>query len=384
MNQTFNQALASLKRGSCTLIIDDAQVTPFGCLVANAALISPTSVMQLVQLAGGVICAAVREDRLKQLGLPPMNPKAGSQISPFTVSIEARQGVTTGISAADRAQTLRTLALTTDPKQDLVMPGHIFPISAKQGGVLVKSALAEAAVDLMDLSELQPTAAFCHCLNKTGELSSEAELRALADAEQIPVITISDIIRRRLSTETIVEKIAEAELPTAYAGSFRAVAFRSKLDGAEHLALLKGFSGTEKTNAPVLVRVHAARSVDDLMGVEPSRSRQQLRGALQAINTAGRGILVYVRHPRTGLLEQQVKTLAQGGKPVGSQSQLREYGVGAQILSALGAQRIILLTNSVRDIAGTSAFNIEIVGKQPFDAAVEFFSETNVCSSEHI
>lgn len=394
----LKDSLQQLQQDKIVLLVDDASSQTTAFLIAPAEHFTAEQVAFLVNTGRGLVCAALTVTRAQELGLPPMSRRPSERAFSFTASVESRHGVTTGISCADRAETLRTLATTTDPKRDLVMPGHIFPVIARTGGVLVRNSAPEAAVDLMQLAELTPVAVFCQCLNELGELPSRTEIEAIEKDAGLAVVYISEVIHERLARESIIERIAEAQLPTAEGGDFRAVAFRSFIDDSEHLALVKGEIATQKTDGgsafpkverPVLVRVQAENLVGDLLGSAESATRQQIGGALRAIAAAGEGVFVYVRHPRQGLLAQQLDKIAaerpefarKNAAPAHLQSSsiqenlpglqrapvLREYGVGAQILASLGIQKIRLLTNSDRDIGGLDAFGLTIIERVNFD-----------------
>lgn len=353
-------------------LLDDGAPQPRLYLAAAASLTTDEMISRMVNEARGVICAGIAEARLKELGLSPMGPKNRHLGVDFSVSVEARQGVSTGISAADRAVTLQTLATTTAPKVDLVTPGHIFPIRAKSGGVLVRSDVAEAAVDLMTLAGLPPVATLCHCLDAGGQFPVPGALPELISRFGLPSLAVTDVIRYRLASESIVYPIASASLPTGLGGEFRAFCFVSRTDQAEHLALVKGdLSELDETGrqSPVLVRVQAEDRFADLLGLKNLMGQQRIRGALAKIKERGRGVFVYVRHPRKGALAQQAAALSGGAmeeRPVTPAGELRETGIGAQILAELGVKRIALLTNSARDLSAVSAFNLELVDRVPF------------------
>lgn len=296
MNSYSSQVIKELRLAKLAILIDDASEEPATYILGSATSLSSEAVCQMVNLGGGVICVALDSESVKKLGLPLMNPSPnsgspGSGTLGFTVSVEARKGVTTGISATDRAKTIRTLANTTDAKLDLVMPGHIFPIAAKKGGVLVKSAPAEAATDLMKLAGLKPSTAFCHCLNEAGEILLEKEAENLAKKENLQIVRISQIVSQRLKNEAIVEKIAEAKLPMKGNLNFKAACYRSKIDDSEHLAL---FKGKLKSTEPVLVRVQAEDRVTDLIGCGNFPSRKSLQSSLTMIEKEGSGIFIYI------------------------------------------------------------------------------------------
>ncbi len=322
-----------------------------------------------VNEARAVVCAAMSEERVRELGLPMMAARGNADGFDFAVSVESRHGVTTGISSADRAKTLQTIAITNDAKREIVTPGHIFPLVARKGGVLVRSGIAEAAVDLMKLAECTPVAAICQCLTADGALVSHDEILRLHQQQGFPVATLAAIIRHRLATERLVERIARAQLPTQIAGEFAAHCFLSHIDQAEHLVLVKGDITEDE---PVLVRVQAEDRLGDLLGGDQGVGLERIRAALQVIERRGRGVFVYIRHPRRGVLERQVNRLRSGqlqeGQPEESgtrAAELHEFGIGAQILKSLGVKKLILLSNSARPLKGLDAFGLELVSREP-------------------
>lgn len=373
MERRVIKALSALKEGQIVLLRDDVGASGgVAFLLAPAERISEATVRFMVNEGRGVICAALPEARLSELGLPMMAPRVSEAGQDFAVSVDARQGITTGISIPDRVKALRMLATTDDPKRDLVMPGHIFPWRAKTGGVLVRSGVAEAAVDLLVEADLTPTAALCHCLSPRGDLMTESELESLCHTNGFIHVSISDVVRHMMGQRSIIEPIAESMLPTRLAGTFRAYGFRSVTDDAEHLALVKGKVDERDEDGqvtPILVRVQAEHGIGDLLGTAAFSSRQLLAGALKEIEREGRGVFVYVRHPRQGRLRRHLRALAAGAPSASPAATIREYGIGAQILRHLGVQRLILLTNSQRDIPGIEAYRLEIVGRRPFAPA---------------
>ncbi len=369
MLSPINDAISSLHDGRSVLLFDDIGDTPSSYLIQGAKHITPADITFFINHARGVICAALTEDRIRDLGLPLMTSLTFTGAPNLTVSVEARQGVTTGISAADRARTLSTLATSLDAKMDLVMPGHIFPVLAKDGGVLVRHGIPEASIDLLRLSNSSLVAAFSHCLNAVGELASFEEISVLAKAYSLPLVSVSDIIRYRLATEQIIEHIAEAELPTEVAGRFRAHVFRSKIDGSEHLALVKGNISpitVADQQLPILVRVHSEHRLGDLLNTPDLGSRKVMLGSLKRIEQEGRGVFVYIRHPKQGVLEEELGILSKK-RPNRESANLRELGVGAQILCALGVSKIRLLSNSTREIKGVEAFQLQICERVGFE-----------------
>lgn len=372
MEQPLTSALKTLSVGKIALLLDDAIPIPRGYLIFSASRSTPENVCFFVNHGRGLVFAALSEQRVRELGLPMMSSRAGNAMLDLTVSVEARLGVTTGISASDRSITLKTLATTDSPRMELVTPGHIFPWRARAGGVLVRTTAAEAAVDLLELGGEKPVAAVCECLDVSGKALTPEGLEALAREFSLPVVRLSEIVRHRISSESIVEQVAHTALPIRDVGMFRAYTFRSRTDQAEHLALAVGIdtvgsaggiSAEELANEPILVRVQAEQGLPELFGF--SGSRKSIFKALQRIHDAGRGIFVFVRHPRKGLIESQVRFLAANTErqytPV---AVLREFGVGAQILKSLGARRIVLL-GGTKNIAGLDAFQLEIVDQKP-------------------
>lgn len=370
--QTIAKIKEQFKNGGAILLLDDLLSTPTCYLLASAAGVNAESVSKLVNLARGVIMAPCRDSHLKRLGLAPMSGRAETAGLDFSVSVEARSGVSTGISAADRATTLRCLALSQEFRRDLVSPGHIFPLRAKDGGVLVRSGIAEAAVDILSLCEQAAVGALIQCLNSKGENAEPSEIQALAERENLPQIKLSEIIQLRLQAEPIVELFAEAKLPSKYGGEFRSFCFRSKIDGAEHFALLKGdlaLKDEQGKQLAVLARVQAEDPLGDLLAFSESKGLANLRAALNVIGAENRGVFVYVRHSRSGNVSERAQRLLQGPGKKGAlsrEAELREFGIGAQILSQLGAKRIRLLSNSQRGMSGLAAFNIEVVGVQNY------------------
>ena len=364
-NSSIEQGIEDLKSGKLLVLIDDISSPAAAYIIGAAQKITETEICFMLENGGAVITAPITEARAKALGLPDMGTSKSRTTPDFTTSIEARRGVTTGISAADRALTLRTLALTTDSKIDLVMPGHIFPIRSKEGGVLVRHSYPEACTDLLSLADLPQTGAACHCLNEKGDLLAPDEFPALQKKTDLTVISISEVVRKRLVTEPIIEKASEANLPIRDAGNFHAIVFRSKNDDAEHLALVKGEIGSAENpcKEPILVRVQAENRIGDLCNTTTFFNRKNIASAIERINSEERGIFIYIRHPRRGVLAKQVKAFTEKKSFSNMTSQLRQLGIGAQILNSLGARRIHLLTNSERPIPGIEAFGLEIVSR---------------------
>lgn len=366
--EVIENAIAQLRRQELLVLVDDLLPKPICYLVTSASSITEQQVAFMVNAAKGVICAVLAEEQVRHFGLPMMPNQMNEDGLQFTVSVDARHGVTTGISAADRARTLNVLAQSDDPRRDLVMPGHILPIRARKGGVLLHSGPAEAVLDLLSAVQTNSVQAssvgvLCHILDEQGNVLALEKVGSYCSTHSLPSVLVSDIIRKRMATEPLVERVSEASLRTKQSGEFLAIAFRSKNDGAEHIALCQGDIqqlDSAGMQIPVLTRVHAEHRVGDLLGTTQLPQRQLIHGALQQINQRGRGIFVYIRHPRKGYLTDQVQAIAQGTKHLPKTAQLRQLGIGAQILLSLGARRLSLLTNSSREISGIDAFRLEI------------------------
>jgi 3,4-dihydroxy 2-butanone 4-phosphate synthase/GTP cyclohydrolase II len=356
----FSSRLAQFVTTRLSVIIDDVG-SDRAVVVSPAQEITEDTVNQLLSLSGGLTFVALSAERGTAFLLPFMARSAhkgdisnSSHHRHFT-SVEAREGVTTGISAADRAVTLRILGAQTPQPRALVKPGHIFPIEARSGGVLVKAAITEAALDLVTLASFTDAALFMDLLDQKGELISSEDALALAERRQIPAFTISEMIQHRLVGEQLVLRTAEAMLPTKEAGEMRAIVYRSAIHDVEHIALVKG---ELEPGEPVLVRVQSESTLADVFGSPQQSSRKQLHNALRAIGARGAGVLVYLRKPT--ISETPPTSPGNAGA-----SEMREYGIGAQILRDLGATRIELLSSTQRALDGLSSFGISVVSQHP-------------------
>lgn len=365
MAEDFPGLLDQFQKLKICVIRDEE--APGRCILASAAKgISAETINKLTALSGGIIFAAISQQRYEAFRLSSMdsNRAQNSESAPervWAVSVEAREGVTTGISAADRARTIILLGDENPNPKLLVSPGHIFPVVCKDGGVLVKSALPEAAVDMSLISGSTDAAAYLDLLDSSGRLMTSAEGAEFAGRAGLPLISLSQIVRHRLHHEKLISKIAEASLPTKFGGEMRSCVYRSALHGGEHMALICGdISG----DAPVLTRVQPEFTFADVFGGGNPPTRIQLDSALQAIGREGRGVLVYLRRTNPGSLEKQVQSWS--GEFFGNKgASMKEYGIGAQILRDLGVKKIELLTNSKRSFSGLDNFGIEVAGRRP-------------------
>lgn len=359
------------------IVVDDEDRENEGDLVCAAEKVTPEIINFMAREGRGLICMPLTEQRLAELQIPLQVPDMENSSgfgTAFCVSIEARRGVTTGISAADRATTILT---AIDPKtrpQDLARPGHIFPLRAREGGVLVRPGQTEASIDLARIAGLAPAAVICEVMNDDGTMARLPQLREFANQHQLKLISVADLIGYRLQTELFVRRVAEADVPTAH-GKFHGVAFENTINGDIHLALVKGQVSPE----PTLVRVHAQCLLGDVFGSLYDPSGWQLHRSLEMIAAEGRGVLLYLNRRERGVeLVQHLKAYAaydpafepRRDGPVDTQhGSVRDYGIGAQILHSLGLRKIRILSNHPRKLAGVEGFEIEVVDFVPIERA---------------
>ena len=358
MNFQFelDQRIKHLKDRSLAVLIEDEGVGR-AALVAPAANITPELVNSIIRLSGGLFFVALSRERSEALFLDPMPRPRYSPLDrglphvlAQSISVEARSGVTTGISAADRAVTIAALAASTPNPRAIVKPGHIFPVTTRDGGLLVRNGLPEGALDLVKLTYGADAAVFVDLLAANGELANTEAALELAEAQKLPCFSLSELTRYRLQNEQLVSLVAQARLPTLYAGEMRSLMFHAPILGSEHLALTKGEWSSDET---VLVRVQAESTLQDVFGHAGKSSRLLLHAALRAIGQRGKGVLVYLR---------------QSSQVASGQARMRGYGLGAQIVRALGVKKIDLLTNSAQPLAGITTFGLEVVKQSRLDS----------------
>ena len=371
---TVAEAAAVYRQGKFVIIVDDEDRENEGDLCLAAEHVTAAAVNFMAKEGRGLICVPLTEERCDELDLPPMvEQNTSSYGTAFTVSVEARGKTTTGISAADRAATIRVLVEPKTRPLDLLRPGHVFPLRARKGGVLKRAGQTEASVDLAKVAGMNPAAVICEILNEDGTMARVPDLAAFSEKHGIPIVSVADIIRYRMRNERLVHRVASPNLPTRF-GDFRAVAYRSEVTNEEHLALVKGDISGE---VPPLVRVHSACLTGDVFGSGRCDCGEQLRRAMEMIAADGRGILLYLLQEGRGiglfnklrayeLQEEGLDTVAANEK-LGFAPDVRDYGIGCQILRDLGVRQMRLMTNNPSKYVALDGFGLEIVERVPLE-----------------
>jgi 3,4-dihydroxy 2-butanone 4-phosphate synthase/GTP cyclohydrolase II len=366
-------AIDDIRKGRMLILVDDEDRENEGDFCFAAEHVTPEKINFMAKHGRGLVCLSMTDERLLELDFPMMVEKNTSRFeTAFTVSIDARKGITTGISAYDRAHTIRLVADDKAKPDDFVRPGHIFPLRAKPGGVLVRTGQTEGSVDLARLAGLKPAAVICEIMKDDGTMARMPDLEVFAEKHNMKIVAIKDLVAYRLQKESLVERVAEAVIPSPFGGEFRALVYRSVLDRTEHLAMVKGEFDPDE---PALVRVHSECLTGDVFHSLRCDCGAQLIRAMEMIGEAGKGALIYMHQEGRGIglankikayaLQEKGKDTVEANEALGLLPDLREYGIGAQILAHLGIRKLRMMTNNPKKIIGLKGYGLEVVERVP-------------------
>jgi 3,4-dihydroxy 2-butanone 4-phosphate synthase/GTP cyclohydrolase II len=380
---TIEQAIEEIKNGKMVILVDDEDRENEGDLTMAAQAVTPESINFMATYGRGLICLSLDSSIADKLDLPMMVENNTSQYGTgFTVSIEAKHGVTTGISAADRATTILTAVADETGPQDIARPGHIFPLRARDGGVMVRIGQTEGSVDLARLAGLKPAGVICEIMDDDGTMARMPSLEKFAEKHGIGICTVADLVKYRLKTESFVKRAAETIIPTRVGGEFRIIAYENDIDNLTHIALVKGEIDPEKA---ILVRVHSECMTGDIFSSLRCDCQDQLRRAMKMVDDEGCGVILYLRQEGRGIglvnklkayeYQRQGLDTVQANEKLGFSADLRDYGVGAQMLVDLGVRKMRLLTNNPKKMVGLEGYGLSVVEQVPIEVAPNPFNQ---------
>jgi 3,4-dihydroxy 2-butanone 4-phosphate synthase/GTP cyclohydrolase II len=372
---TIPDAIDDIKNGKMVILVDDEDRENEGDLFLASEFVTPEAINFMARYGRGLICLTLSEELAQKLNLHLMvNDNQSRFKTAFTVSIEARRGVTTGISAHDRATTIRAAIADNVKPDDIVSPGHVFPILARKGGVLVRTGQTEGSVDLARLAGLKPSGVICEIMKDDGTMARMPDLEIFAKEHGLKIVTIADLINFRMKTESFVRRAATATLPTAFGGDFKFIVYENDVDEMKHVALVKGEITPEDA---VLVRVHSECMTGDVFGSMRCDCGDQLHTAMEIINEAGKGVIVYMHQEGRGIglvnkvkaydLQEHGRDTVEANIELGFKEDLRDYGIGAQILVDLGVKKIRMLTNNPKKVVGLEGYGMAIIERIPIE-----------------